>query len=118
MSLLSSLVPRDLLDKHKRHRLETEVTLDAGRTWCPAPDCQTICHVCPGDTWQVSPVTCPTCVNQFCSGCRSAWHPGLSCEEAGERLVSSEHIKHCPVREVTMTHHITKSLCHYDSLHH
>ena len=98
LALLSALLPTSLLDTHRRHRLETEVSLDTGRAWCPAPDCQTICHVCPGPGAACLPVTCPTCVTQFCASCRSAWHPGLSCEEAGEKLVSSEYIKLCPVR--------------------
>ena len=95
LKLLSSLLPPSVLDTHRRHRLETEVSVDTMRAWCPAPDCHTVCHVCPGPS--IAPVTCPECVTQFCSSCRSAWHPGLSCEEAGEKLVSSEYIKHCPV---------------------
>jgi len=97
LALLSSLLPPSVLDTHRRHRLETEVSVDTMRAWCPAPDCHTVCHVCPSS---IAPVTCPECVTQFCSSCRSAWHPGLSCEEAGERLVSSEYIKHCPVCRV------------------
>ena len=97
LALLTTLLPAPVLETHRRHRLETEVSLDTGRAWCPAPDCNTICHVCPDTCPPAQPVTCPTCVAQFCASCRSAWHPGLSCEEAGERLVSSEYIKHCPV---------------------
>ena len=42
----------ELLERHRRTRLEREVALDERRAWCPVSDCQTICHVCPqaGDT--------------------------------------------------------------------
>ena len=37
-----------LAQRHRHCRLETEVRLDPGRAWCPAPDCETVCHLCPG----------------------------------------------------------------------
>ena len=98
VSQLYQLVDRDLVEKHKMFRLNTEVTMDTSRTWCPAPDCHTICHVCPSQ--QVTAVTCPTCVMQFCSGCQATWHPGLTCEEYGTQLVNTEYIKRCPMCRV------------------
>ena len=65
-----------LAQRHRHCRLETEVRLDPGRAWCPAPDCETVCHLCPGTS---HPVTCPACHTQFCSLCRLAWLPGHTC---------------------------------------
>ena len=64
-----------------------EVSLDANRTWCPQAGCDTICHICTGNKSQGVPVTCPSCVKEFCSLCSSAWHPGLTCAENGAALV-------------------------------
>jgi len=89
---LSSLLPPDLMDKHRQFRLETEVSLDSSRTWCPAPDCRTVCHVCPAP----APATCPSCALQFCAACHGSPHPGRSCAEAGEGAA----IKRCPMCRV------------------
>lgn len=90
-----------------------EVSLDANRTWCPSAGCDTICHICTGTKSQGVPVTCPTCVKEFCSLCSATWHPGLSCAENGAFLVKQggdvgdlamwigqmegENIKRCPM---------------------
>jgi len=79
---------RELLDKHRTFRLNTEVSLDAARTFCPSAGCDTICHICVGTKSQGVPVSCPTCVLEFCSQCSSTWHPGLSCSENGALLVA------------------------------
>jgi len=113
---IENLVEKELLDKHKTFRLNTEVSLDAGRTWCPSTDCQTICHICDGNKNQGVAVTCPTCVKEFCSLCSATWHPGLSCAESGALLVRQggdrelgdtvpwsdleENIKRCPMCNV------------------
>ena len=34
-------------------RLNTEVSMDATRTWCPSAGCDTICHICAGTKSQV-----------------------------------------------------------------
>ena len=35
-------------------RLNTEVSMDAARTWCPSAGCDTICHICAGTKSQVT----------------------------------------------------------------
>lgn len=88
---IEALVSKDLVEKHKVFRLNTEVALDANRTWCPKPGCNTICHICASSTTlskTVKPraVNCPKCEKEFCSMCSSGWHPELSCQENGKKL--------------------------------
>ncbi|XP_058125764.1 mediator of RNA polymerase II transcription subunit 1 [Anopheles ziemanni] len=42
----------------------------------------------PSSTSMPSPcaVHCPTCREDFCSGCKKTWHPAMSCEENSRRL--------------------------------
>jgi len=108
------LTDKELMDKHRTFRLNTEVSLDAARTWCPSAGCDTICHICVGTKSQGVPVSCPTCVKEFCSLCSATWHPGLSCAENGALLVkqgaeapdpfswdlADENIKRCPMCSV------------------
>jgi len=108
------LTDKELMDKHRTFRLNTEVSLDAARTWCPSAGCDTICHICAGTKSQGVPVSCPTCVKEFCSLCSATWHPGLSCAENGALLVrqggeapdpfawdlADENIKRCPMCSV------------------
>ena len=42
------------MEKHRTFRLNTEVSLDASRTWCPSAGCDTICHICAGTKSQVA----------------------------------------------------------------
>merc|ERR1719225_1612633 len=107
------LTDKHLMEKHRTFRLNTEVSLDANRTWCPSAGCDTICHICTGTKSQGVAVTCPTCVKEFCSLCSASWHPGLSCAENGAFLVKQggdvgdlamwigqmegENIKRCPM---------------------
>ena len=86
------LVPPHLAERHRQARLETEVSLDPGRAWCPAPDCQTVCHVCPGPA---RPTTCPACGLQFCPLCLLPCQPAHSCLPQ-----DSEQIKWCPMCRV------------------
>jgi len=111
---MESLTDKELMVKHRTFRLNTEVSLDAARTWCPSAGCDTICHICAGTKSQGVPVSCPTCVKEFCSLCSATWHPGLSCSENGALLVkqggeapdpfawdhSDENIKRCPMCSV------------------
>jgi len=111
---MESLTDKELVEKHRTFRLNTEVSLDAARTWCPSAGCDTICHICAGTKSQGVPVSCPTCVKEFCSLCSATWHPGLSCSENGALLVkqggeapdpfawdnSDENIKRCPMCSV------------------
>ena len=108
-----SLVPPELSTKLTNVFPSPEVSLDANRTWCPSAGCETICHICTGTKSQGVPVTCPTCVKEFCSLCSASWHPGLSCAENGAFLVKQggevgdlamwigqmegENIKRCPM---------------------
>jgi len=111
---MESLTDKELVEKHRTFRLNTEVSLDAARTWCPSVGCDTICHICAGTKSQGVPVSCPTCVKEFCSLCSATWHPGMSCSENGALLVkqggeapdpfawdlSDENIKRCPMCSV------------------
>jgi len=113
---MEHLTDKDLVDKHRTFRLNTEVSMDAARTWCPSAGCDTICHICAGTKSQGVPVSCPTCDKEFCSLCSATWHPGLSCAENGAALVKrgieapdpftwpdtseNENIKRCPMCSV------------------
>ncbi|XP_050073587.1 uncharacterized protein LOC126561465 [Anopheles maculipalpis] len=113
---ITALASSSLVEKHHRYRLNREVELDRFRTWCPKAGCETIClvgateqqagqagginqtgsSVCPDRIVPLSPssssmpspcaVHCPTCREDFCSGCKKAWHPTMSCEENSRRL--------------------------------
>jgi len=112
---MERLTDKELLDKHRTFRLNTEVSMDAARTWCPSAGCDTICHICAGTKSQGVPVSCPTCDKEFCSLCSATWHPGLSCAEHGAALVKrggepvdpfflpdncNDNIKRCPMCSV------------------
>merc|ERR1719273_652497 len=94
---IEALVSKDLVEKHKAFRLNTEVALDSNRTWCPKPGCNTICHICASSTtlsntnnvskpMKPRSVNCPKCEKEFCSMCSSGWHPDLTCQENGKKL--------------------------------
>ncbi|XP_052893325.1 mucin-5AC [Anopheles moucheti] len=112
---ITALASSSLVEKHHRYRLNREVELDRFRTWCPKAGCETIClvgateqqagqagtnqtgsTVCtdrivplsPSSSSMPSPcaVHCPTCREDFCSGCKKTWHPTMSCEENSRRL--------------------------------
>uniref|UniRef100_A0A1B0CJH7 E3 ubiquitin-protein ligase RNF144B n=1 Tax=Lutzomyia longipalpis TaxID=7200 RepID=A0A1B0CJH7_LUTLO len=134
---VSTLVPQSLMEKHHRYRLNREVEKDRNRTWCPKAGCETVCLV-DGGASSTSPVPtsrsvtfqlphsaggavcsalpppclvhCPTCREDFCSGCKKAWHPAMTCEENTRRLAAdgrdvdnigvlfdSDLIKCCPM---------------------
>jgi E3 ubiquitin-protein ligase RNF144 len=109
---MERLTSRELLDKHRNFRLNTEVSMDSERTFCPSAGCDTICHICTGNKSQCVAVNCPTCSKEFCSLCSSTWHPGLSCAENGALLVArgtsgheealcwNDTIKKCPMCHV------------------
>uniref|UniRef100_A0A3B3REC6 RBR-type E3 ubiquitin transferase n=1 Tax=Paramormyrops kingsleyae TaxID=1676925 RepID=A0A3B3REC6_9TELE len=56
-----------------------KVLLDPCRTWCPSSSCQAVCHLieAPG----AQSVRCSACSLEFCSACRTTWHPGQVCKE-------------------------------------
>jgi len=72
----------EVSERHKAVRLDTEVALDKSRTWCPAPDCDTVCHICTSSSILTPskdeglPVHCPKCDKEFCSLCSANYHPG------------------------------------------
>ncbi|XP_055311502.1 uncharacterized protein DDB_G0292642 [Sitodiplosis mosellana] len=99
---IAALASSDLVEKHKRFRLNREIELDKNRTWCPRAGCETVCLVEPktkdkgiagqsGSLMSLAPVAvkCPTCVEEFCSSCKKAWHPMMTCEENSRRLVAN-----------------------------
>ncbi|XP_050517258.1 E3 ubiquitin-protein ligase RNF19A [Diabrotica virgifera virgifera] len=109
---IKRLAGNDLLEKHKKYRLNREVELDKNRTWCPRAGCETVCSMCPQQKCSPQGVFCPTCTNEFCSNCKLEWHEGLSCEEYGKQLskegkteepgipFDSDLIKCCPMCNV------------------
>ncbi|KFW92292.1 E3 ubiquitin-protein ligase RNF144B, partial [Phalacrocorax carbo] len=88
-----------------------EVHLDPQRTWCPAADCQTVCHIAQSQSGAPVPVECPACRLTFCSSCKEVWHPQSLCQgnqttpvltEQGS-LIGTETeapIKQCPVCQI------------------
>ncbi|XP_070501997.1 E3 ubiquitin-protein ligase DDB_G0292642 [Chironomus tepperi] len=124
---ISQLATASLVAKHHRYRLNREVELDKYRLWCPNRNCETICSVIPANekpstssqsAIQQQPssstatlllprsVLCPTCNLEFCSSCKKAWHPSITCEENSKRLGSrndsmmlfdNDLIKNCPM---------------------
>lgn len=68
----------------------SEVHLDPQRTWCPAADCQTVCHIAPSESGAPVPVECPACHLAFCSSCKEAWHPQRLCQETQTTPVPTE----------------------------
>ncbi|XP_055529235.1 uncharacterized protein LOC129721106 [Wyeomyia smithii] len=106
---ITTLASPSLVEKHHRYRLNREVELDKFRTWCPRAGCETICMVGQNQQSnsnsssdrivQLQPssssnlpsacaVHCPNCREDFCSGCKKAWHPTMSCEENTRRLAA------------------------------
>lgn len=103
---IDKLTSQNLLKKHHRYRLNREIELDKFRTWCPRAGCETVCLVgCTSDTAlapsssnedkdnaiqqaTLCPVQCPSCKDEFCSGCKKPWHPNMSCDENNRRLAA------------------------------
>ncbi|NWI62167.1 R144B ligase, partial [Todus mexicanus] len=105
---IACLVPVDQLELYKRLKFEREVHLDPQRTWCPAAECQTVCHIPPSESGAPVPVECPSCRLTFCSSCEEAWHPQRLCQESLTTPVLTKQgalfgteaeppIKQCPV---------------------
>ncbi|KAL1517841.1 hypothetical protein ABEB36_001552 [Hypothenemus hampei] len=107
---IKRLAGNELLEKHKKYRLNREVELDKSRMWCPRAGCETVCQLCPSQPCSPQSVLCPTCSTDFCSNCKLEWHEGISCEEYGKQLAKegkpvpdvgipfdSDLIKCCPM---------------------
>ncbi|XP_059490801.1 probable E3 ubiquitin-protein ligase RNF144A-A [Neocloeon triangulifer] len=98
---IETLVSTDLMEKHRKFRLDKEVDMDSGRTWCPRAGCETICTVCPG--CQPQCISCPACSDTFCSNCKKPWHQESGCsieKSEGSLIFDPERIKHCPMCKV------------------
>ncbi|XP_067630865.1 putative mediator of RNA polymerase II transcription subunit 26 isoform X2 [Eurosta solidaginis] len=114
---IANLTTTNLMKKHHRYRLNKEIEMDKTRTWCPRAGCETVCLIgagphsdatpststggagvgCPkvgfadshGNTQQnLCAVQCPSCKDEFCSACKKAWHPNMTCEDNSRRLVA------------------------------
>ncbi|KAI4470702.1 rbr family ring finger and ibr domain-containing [Holotrichia oblita] len=109
---IKKLVGDDLLEKHRKYRLNREIEIDKNRTWCPQAGCETVCTLCPSQHCQPQSVHCPTCTLDFCSSCKLEWHPDITCEENNKQLTkqgkvqdvgipfNSDLIKCCPMCNV------------------
>ncbi|CAH1113308.1 unnamed protein product [Psylliodes chrysocephalus] len=109
---IKRLAGSDLLEKHKKYRLNREVELDKSRTWCPRAGCETVCSLCPQHKCSPQGVYCPTCTSEFCSNCKQEWHDGVSCDDFAKQQTrdgkveepgipfDSDLIKCCPMCNV------------------
>lgn len=104
---VEELVERNIYDMFERFKLIQDVHLDPTRTWCPTPDCETICPLIPSaEIGRGVPVTCPNCRLKFCSLCMERWHSKKTCEEVQQERQEEEEllmvqdddpiIKRCP----------------------
>ena len=80
MEEIEQITDKELLEKHKKFRLNTEVLLDPKRAWCPKPGCDTICQLGPDfKNLKTSVRTfyrCTNCAEEFCAHCSEGWHEG------------------------------------------
>jgi len=94
LSEVEEIVGKELGDKYRGFRLNTEVALDSNRAWCPSAGCETICHICTSSSAsgtnlnKASAVKCPSCQKEFCSLCSANWHPGMTCQEYGSQQMA------------------------------
>uniref|UniRef100_A0A0K8STN0 E3 ubiquitin-protein ligase RNF144B n=2 Tax=Lygus hesperus TaxID=30085 RepID=A0A0K8STN0_LYGHE len=97
LSEIENLVNSDLMEKHKRYRLNKEVEDNEKLIWCPSAGCETVCTLTPQSAHKVH---CPSCSSDFCSLCRGPWHPSGPCPQAGPAPgipFDSDLIKCCPM---------------------
>ena len=80
MEEIEEITNKELLEKHKNFRLDTEIFLDPQRAWCPKPGCNTICQLGPDfENLKTTVWTfyhCPNCSEEFCAHCSRGWHQG------------------------------------------
>ncbi|XP_014222585.1 E3 ubiquitin-protein ligase RNF144A [Trichogramma pretiosum] len=103
MKEIKTLVSEELLEKHKKFRLNRDVSMDKDRAWCPRAGCETICSLNAGEAGAGSPsgpVHCPSCATDFCYRCREPWHTGPCPETPLGIPFDSDHIKCCPMCSV------------------
>ncbi|XP_063976915.1 probable E3 ubiquitin-protein ligase RNF144A isoform X1 [Diachasmimorpha longicaudata] len=98
---MSALVAPELMEKHRKFRLNRDVSMDKERAWCPRAGCETICSVnSTGSGASPGPVHCPNCSTDFCSVCREPWHNGICTNLPLGIPFDNDHIKCCPMCSV------------------
>ncbi|XP_039271524.2 putative E3 ubiquitin-protein ligase RNF144A-B [Styela clava] len=87
---VNTLIGEETFEKYLRMRYEQEVAVDPHRTFCPNPQCSSVCHVNPDrqkqqrskkrkhgsraqDTQMPVKVSCITCQLEFCHICKAEW---------------------------------------------
>ena len=86
---IKNLVSAEYFFKYEKFRLDYEITLDKNRTWCPEPECNTICY------YSKSPfIRCQSCKKEFCFNCFGNWHSNSKCIENIPK--SFQNTKQCP----------------------
>lgn len=83
-----------------------EVLLDPCRTWCPSSTCQAVCQLKEVDPPALPQlVQCAVCALEFCSACKSNWHPGQACQENNLPIASflPGENRYCRFYQVTVT---------------
>ncbi|KAG9336168.1 hypothetical protein JZ751_002515 [Albula glossodonta] len=79
--LIECMVATEIMQKYRKLQFEREVLLDPCRTWCPSSSCQAVCQLKETDTPLPQRVQCAVCSLEFCSACKTRWHPGQACQE-------------------------------------
>uniref|UniRef100_A0A8C5QC10 RBR-type E3 ubiquitin transferase n=1 Tax=Leptobrachium leishanense TaxID=445787 RepID=A0A8C5QC10_9ANUR len=78
---IECMVASEIMQKYKKLQFEREVLLDPCRTWCPSSSCQAVCKLQEKGPQNPQLVQCSSCDTEFCSACKSNWHPGQGCQE-------------------------------------
>ena len=95
---IKTLVPWETFEKYEEFKTNYKGALDRNRTWCPAPNCNTICSKS-NIFYFGNPnfIGCPSCKTPFCFGCSGNWHPNSTCsEDITEDEATIKNIKRCP----------------------
>ncbi|XP_056151782.1 probable E3 ubiquitin-protein ligase RNF144A-A isoform X2 [Lampris incognitus] len=86
---IECMVATDMMQRYKKLQFEREVLLDPCRTWCPSSTCQAVCQLKEVETPALPQlVQCAVCALEFCSACKSNWHPGQACQESNLPITS------------------------------
>uniref|UniRef100_A0A8B9VN12 RBR-type E3 ubiquitin transferase n=1 Tax=Anas zonorhyncha TaxID=75864 RepID=A0A8B9VN12_9AVES len=78
---IECMVASEIMQRYKKLQFEREVLLDPCRTWCPSSTCQAVCQLQESSPQDPQLVQCKACDIEFCSACKSNWHPGQGCQE-------------------------------------
>ncbi|KAM7174090.1 E3 ubiquitin-protein ligase RNF144A isoform 1-T1 [Macrochelys suwanniensis] len=78
---IECMVASEIMQRYKKLQFEREVLLDPCRTWCPSSACQAVCQLQESGPQNPQLVQCKACDIEFCSSCKSNWHPGQGCQE-------------------------------------